>query len=150
VKLRSGGEPLHEINVTPLVDVFLVLLVIFMITAPVLRSALEVGLPESGSGVASAEEGLTVELRADGGLRFENRAVAPAELPARLREAALRLARGDSAAAARRTVFVAADRRSPYGEVVALLDRLRLAGFGEVGLLTDPPAGGAEPRERRR
>lgn len=149
MKLARGDGPLHEINVTPLVDVFLVLLVIFMITAPVLKSALEVGLPASAAGTVRAEEGLTVELRSDGALWFEGSAVAPAELPARLQAAALRLSGGDSLAAAARTVFVAADRRSPYGEVVALLDRLRLAGFADAGLLTDPPAEDEKPRRRR-
>lgn len=149
MKLARGDGPIHEINVTPLVDVFLVLLVIFMITAPVLKSALEVGLPPSASASVRVEEGLTVELRADGALWFEGAAVAPAELPARLQAAALRLADGDSLAAAKRTVFVAADRRSPYGEVVSLLDRLRLAGFEDTGLLTDPPATEKTPERRR-
>jgi biopolymer transport protein TolR len=149
VNLAPQRRRLHEINVTPLVDVFLVLLVIFMITAPALRSALEVGLPEAVAGGTRADASLLVELRSDGGLWLGTRALAPAELPGVLRAEALRLSGGDSAAAARRTVFVAADRRTPYGDVVALLDRLRQAGFADAGLLTDPPLPEA-PRNRRR
>ncbi|MDP2360849.1 MAG: biopolymer transporter ExbD [bacterium] len=131
--------PLSEINVTPLVDVFLVLLVIFMITAPVLKTALEVGLPQSESGTRRGDRGLTVELRRDGQLVLGREPVRAQDLGWRLLAEALPLAGGDSVGARRLPVFLAADERVSYGEVVALLDRIREAGFEDVGLMTDPP-----------
>ena len=136
-------DPLAEINVTPLVDVFLVLLVIFMITAPVLKSALEVGLPQSASGERRGDLGLTLELRRDGQLALGRAPVLAQDLGARLWGEALGLSHGDSAAARRLPVFLAADERVAYGEVVGLLDRIRAAGFEDVGLMTEPPS--AEP-----
>jgi len=140
MKQAPDRGPLSEINVTPLVDVFLVLLVIFMITAPVLKTALEVGLPQSESGMRRGDRGLTVELRRDGRLVLGRETVRPQELGARLLEEALAMAERDSAAARRLPVFLAADERVSYGEVVGLLDRVREAGFEDVGLMTEPPA----------
>jgi biopolymer transport protein TolR len=131
--------PLSEINITPLVDVFLVLLVIFMITAPVLKTALEVGLPQSESGQRRGDRGLTVELRRDGALMLGRETVRAQDLGARLLVEALDLADGDSATARSTPVFLAADERVAYGEVVGLLDRIREAGFEDVGLMTEPP-----------
>lgn len=131
--------PLSEINITPLVDVFLVLLVIFMITAPVLKTALEVGLPQSESGQRRGDRGLTVELRRDGALMLGRETVRAQDLGGRLLEEALGLADGDSASARATPVFLAADERVAYGEVVGLLDRIREAGFEDVGLMTEPP-----------
>jgi biopolymer transport protein TolR len=131
--------PLSEINVTPLVDVFLVLLVIFMITAPVLKTALDVGLPQSESGQRRGDRGVTVELRRDGQLMLGRESVRAQDLGPRLLEEALLLANGDSAAARALPVFLAADERVAYGEVVGLLDRIRESGFEDVGLMTEPP-----------
>ncbi|MFA7331700.1 MAG: biopolymer transporter ExbD [Candidatus Delongbacteria bacterium] len=139
MKAAPDRGPLSEINVTPLVDVFLVLLVIFMITAPVLKTALEVGLPQSESGQRRGDRGVTVELRRDGQLMLGRESVRAQELGARLLDEALLLTEGDSAAARSLPVFLAADERVAYGEVVGLLDRIREAGFEDVGLMTDPP-----------
>ncbi len=163
MKLARGSRPLSEINVTPLVDVFLVLLVIFMITAPVLKSALEVGLPRSVSGLRTVAAGITVELRRDGGIFVEGRAVAAAELGSAVRallggESAEHSAPGEASGDTGKPdahgppVFLAADEGVPYGEVVLLLDRLRGEGVSDVALLTEPPRvqPRAQPRERPR
>jgi biopolymer transport protein TolR len=137
VKLPPGRPNQSEINVTPLVDVFLVLLVIFMITAPVLRSAFEIGLPRASSAETRVHSGLVVELRIDGGIYLDRQPIAADKLAAeisRLRNAS------DSSVDSLRAVFLAADEGVPYGEVIALLDRLRLAGVIDVGLMTELPA----------
>lgn len=139
MKAAPDRGPLSEINVTPLVDVFLVLLVIFMITAPVLKTALEVGLPQSESGQRRGDRGVTVELRRDGQLMLGQESVRAQELGSRLLEEALVLSGGDSAQARSTPVFLAADERVAYGEVVGLLDRIREAGFEDVGLMTEAP-----------
>jgi biopolymer transport protein TolR len=145
MKAAPERGPLSEINVTPLVDVFLVLLVIFMITAPVLKTALEVGLPQSESGSRRGDAGITVELRRDGQLVLGRDPVRAQELGERLLAQALPLQGGDSVAARRTPIFLAADERVAYGEVVALLDRIREAGFEDVGLMTEPPSPDARP-----
>lgn len=145
MKAAPDRGPLSEINVTPLVDVFLVLLVIFMITAPVLKTALEVGLPQSDSGTRRGDAGITVELQRDGQLVLGRDPVRAQELGERLLAQALPLQDGDSAAARRTPIFLAADERVAYGEVVALLDRIREAGFEDVGLMTEPPSPESRP-----
>ncbi len=133
MKLHVEEGELSEINVTPLVDVFLVLLVIFMITAPVLKTALEVGLPPADTSVPQLAGGIVVELDAGGSLMVDGRAVAPVDLVATLHQKHARAA-GDTSGV---PIFLAADKRAPYGDVVAVLDRMRLEGFPDVGLLTD-------------
>lgn len=145
----NGREPLSEINVTPLVDVFLVLLVIFMITAPVLKTALEVGLPESGSATRRAASGITLQLRTDGVLDLEGTELRARDLGSGLRRLAFERTAGDSSAAFRLPVYLAADERVPYGEVVGLLDRIRLAGFLDVGLMTEEAPSGTRFGEHR-
>jgi biopolymer transport protein TolR len=136
VKLPAGKPDQSEINVTPLVDVFLVLLVIFMITAPVLRSAFEIGLPNAVSAETRVHNGLVVELRANGGIYLANQQLSARLLPESIREIrATAQAAGDSLQA----VFLAADESIPYGEVISILDLLRSAGIKDVGLMTEFP-----------
>jgi biopolymer transport protein TolR len=130
-------EPLAEINVTPLVDVFLVLLVIFMITAPVLKTALEVGLPESDSATRKAARGLVLQLKSNGVLDLEGKDLSFKQLKNSLRSEAFSRAGGDTTAAFKLPVYLAADERVAYGEVVNLLDEIRRAGFLDVGLMTE-------------
>jgi biopolymer transport protein TolR len=119
-----------EINVTPLVDVVLVLLIIFMVTAPFLQGGLEIDLPRVASRGLDVREGLVVSVRRDGTLAVGDRVVPRA----RFEEALAR------AGAARRPVFLKADRQVPYGDVVELVSRLRRAGVSSLGLVTQPPA----------
>lgn len=129
----SGTErfrrPMAEINVTPLVDVVLVLLIIFMVTAPFLQGGLEIDLPRVASRGLDVREGLIVSVRADQTIAVGNRIV-----PADQFEDALA-----RAGAAQRPVFLKADRRVPYGSIVELIARLRRAGVASLGLVTEPP-----------
>ncbi|MBI1796769.1 MAG: biopolymer transporter ExbD [Candidatus Eisenbacteria bacterium] len=122
-------RPMAEINVTPLVDVMLVLLIIFMVTAPFLQGGLEIDLPKVATRGLDVREGLVVSVRAD-----HTVAVGDAIVPlARFDEALSR------AGAARRPVFLKADQKVPYGIVVDLISRMRKNGVAALGLVTEPP-----------
>lgn len=119
-----------DINVTPFVDVVLVLLVIFMVTAPFLQGGLEIDLPKVAARGLDVREGLVVSVRADRTVAVGNRVVTMAEFDRAL----------EDAGAARRPVYFKADQRVPYGTIVELIARLRRAGVGNLGLVTEPPA----------
>lgn len=129
----TGGpaerRPMAEINVTPFVDVVLVLLIIFMVTAPFLQGGLEIDLPKVASRGLDVREGLIVSVRADRTVAVGNRVV-----PLTALEQAL----GD-AGAGHRPVFLKADRAVPYGLIVELIARMRAAGIASLGLVTEPP-----------
>jgi biopolymer transport protein TolR len=121
-----------EINVTPLVDVVLVLLIIFMVTAPFLQGGLEIDLPKVATRGLDVREGLIVSVRADRTIAVGNRVVPVARF-----EEALA-----SAGAARRPVFLKADQKVPYGLIVDLVARMRRSGVAALGLVTEPPPAG--------
>lgn len=116
-----------DINVTPLVDVCLVLLIIFMVVTPLMVTGLPVQLPRASTGDALAREPLQVTLLADGTLSIGESIV-------RMDEARSTL--GRARADIDRPVVVQADKTLPYGTVVAVLDACRDAGFTTVGLAT--------------
>jgi biopolymer transport protein TolR len=128
----SQRRPMAEINVTPLVDVVLVLLIIFMVTAPFLQGGLEIDLPKVATRGLDVREGLIVSVRADRTVAVGNSVVMLSGL-----EAAL-----EKAGAARRPVFLKADQRVPYGVIVDLIARLRRSGVASLGLITQPPRTG--------
>ncbi len=122
-----------EINVTPLVDVMLVLLIIFMVTAPLLTAAVPVELPDSRANpVQSDEEPLAISLDSSGAIFVGEQPVAPADLPARL-EAAAR--------AAPPSVLLRADKSLDYGRVMLVMGELNRAGLNKVSLVTNAGAG---------
>jgi biopolymer transport protein TolR len=124
-----------EINVTPLVDVVLVLLIIFMVTAPFLQGGLQIDLPKVATRGLDVREGLIVSVRADRTIAIGNSIVTMDKLEDALaREGA-----------ARRPVFLKADQRVPYGDIVQLIARLRRSGVAALGLVTEPPVRG-KPR----
>ena len=128
----SARRPMAEINVTPLVDVVLVLLIIFMVTAPFLQGGLEIDLPKVATRGLDVREGLIVSVRSDRTVAVGNSVVPLAGF-----EDAL-----GRAGAARRPVFLKADQRVPYGVVVDLVARMRRSGVASLGLVTQPPAVG--------
>jgi TolR protein len=138
---RAGGRPLvAEINVTPLVDVMLVLLVIFMVTAPLLTSSVEVDLPQTqASQSRGQDEPLIVTITAADKLYIQDSEIAEVDLVARL--AAILRNKPDS------RVFVRADRNIPYGRVMEVMGRISAGGFEKVALVSEalqvPRAGAA-------
>ena len=118
-----------EINVTPFVDVVLVLLIIFMVTAPFLQGGFEIDLPKVAARGLDVREGLIVSVRAD-----RTVAVGTSVVPFEQFEDAL-----NRAGAARRPVFLRADQRVPYGMVVEIIARMRHSGVASLGIVTEPP-----------
>ena len=125
-------EGIAEINVTPLVDVFLVLLVIFMITAPVIKTAIEMGLPQAQTAQTDPSQGITVKVMPDRTIWIDEERVTMQAFPDRFRAVWSELGPDKKP----RPVFLAADKGVPYGEVVYVLDELRAAGVDDLGLLT--------------
>jgi biopolymer transport protein TolR len=141
----SGRQTLAEINVTPLVDVMLVLLIVFMVTAPLIQQGVEVKLPEArAQPVKAEEEKLVLSVKADRSLWLGggDQAVSLSleELEQRLRANA-RLKQD-------RELYLMADRGLPYGYVVEVLAAVQRAGVTNLGMITNPAAARAEERER--
>ena len=131
---RARKRPLSEINVTPLVDVMLVLLIIFMISAPLLTTGVEVELPKTeASAVDVTEQPVTVTIDRDGAIYIGESGVDWNDLVARVAEEG-------GAEAREKPVFVRADGRAPYQAVARVMARLSGAGFVKLNLITDTSA----------
>ena len=117
-----------DINVTPFVDVMLVLLIIFMVAAPMLTTGVDVTLPDSKTGKNLQSEALMITLERDGRIEFEKKFVLEGVLEAQLRQRA--------AESRKRPVLVRADQNIPYGRVINVVDDIREAGFTQVGFVT--------------
>ena len=128
---RGRARPMSEINVTPFVDVMLVLLIIFMVAAPLLTVGVPVELPKTAATAlpSETEEPLTVTISADGAVSIQNTAVAQEELVSRLR--AIAAERADD------RVFLRADGSVPYETVSRIMGALNAGGFSSIGLVTD-------------
>ena len=128
----AGGGPISDINVTPLVDVMLVLLVIFMVTAPIIQSGVAVDLPAAETGHLDREaDDLVVSIDASGDLFLGEEGLDEVTLLDRLAVVA--------EATADQRVYVRADAGVDYGRVMTALDLIRRAGLHRVGLVTRPP-----------
>ena len=130
---RSAGS-MSQINVTPLVDVMLVLLVIFMVTAPIIQQGVSVDLPDARAGALNGkDEQLVVSVTKKGSLYLNDTALSAAELETTLRAIAAQRPDGQ--------VFVRADKSVPYGEVVAVMAAIKQSGIRRVGMVTALPPG---------
>jgi biopolymer transport protein TolR len=126
-------RPLAEINVTPLVDVMLVLLVIFMVAAPLMVQGVPVALPRSAAAkLNQVNQPMVVTLARDGTLYVRDEKVEPLALTDRLKT--IRSAEGDT------IVYVRADKGAAYGDVMELLGRVGTGGYERVSLLAQPTA----------
>jgi biopolymer transport protein TolR len=142
MKLSNGGgededdlAPMVEINVTPFVDVMLVLLIIFMVAAPLMIAGVPVNLPQSAAARQNPpQKPVVVTISPDQGLYIRDEPVAREGLIARL--GALRQAEGDAVA------YVRADKAIPYGEVMAVLGEVAAAGYTRISLLSQSKGGG--------
>ncbi len=122
---------ISEINVTPLVDVMLVLLIIFMITAPLIQQGIDVNLPKTQSeGLTSDEERLVVTVKANGTIFVQRAKVGLKDLESKMRT--IFETRGN------KDVFLRADTKVAYGKVAKTLSALRRAGATRVGMVTEP------------
>ena len=122
---------MSEINVTPFVDVMLVLLIVFMVAAPLLTVGVEVNLPKTAAEAlpSESEEPLTVTLTADGTIVIQTTETPEREFLTRLRGVAQE--RLDD------KVFLRADGSIPYSKVMEIMGAMNAAGFGNIGLVTD-------------
>ncbi len=130
---RRGGKrrPMADINVTPLVDVMLVLLIIFMVTAPMMTQGLEVNLPETtGKALRQDDKPIVITVRNNGTIGIDkikgDRAI--------LRQELVKLAKIDPG----KTILLKADKKVAYGDVVAIMADIKDAGFDNLGMVTIP------------
>ncbi len=131
---EADYAPLAEINVTPLVDIMLVLLIVFMVAAPLMVAGLPVDLPRAASAAPAKAEPMVVTIDRDGEVFLGDRPVTLPEL-----SSALSAARSDPAA----MVQVRGDRAAAYGQIIAVMDVVSRAGIAKVSLLTAPAQGPA-------
>lgn len=124
-------DNISQINITPLVDVMLVLLVIFMVTAPILQQGVAVDLPQVSAGPVDAQDtSVVVTVGKDGKLHLDNRAIKLNELPPALAE---KMQKQPNQA-----VYLRADKSVPYGKVVEVMAVLRNVGVKKLGMMTAP------------
>jgi biopolymer transport protein TolR len=126
-----------EINITPFVDVMLVLLVIFMVAAPMMTAGVTVDLPQTSAGpVSGQDEPLSVSIAADGKVYIQKTAVAVKDLGSKLK--AIAGAKKDT------RIFVRGDKAVDYGKIMQVVGEINAAGFGKVALITDPSVSSSE------
>ena len=119
---------LEGINITPLVDVVLVLLLIFMVTAPVLQSGIEVAVPQTRTVSQITDQRRVISLDKDQNVFLDDKPVNVHDLPALL-------AGGSNA---KQTVFVRADQRVPFGAFASVMDGIKQAGIANISIVTQP------------
>ena len=129
VRLGSNEELQSEINITPLVDVVLVLLVIFMVVTPLLKQEVPIELPLADNSRATQDlTQLTLTIAADGGVLLNSQPM--------LREALVTQLQAIYAERADKTIFLEADRNLSYGQVVDVMDDCKAAGVTAIGVIT--------------
>jgi biopolymer transport protein TolR len=134
---RGRRTPMAEINVTPMVDVMLVLLIIFMVTAPLLTAGVQVDLPESkAAALEQNNEPVTITIDPGGAIYIDDRQIPAEALAPRLRQIAARSGeRGGP------RIFLRADQRLGYGRVMAVMGELNAAGLRRIALVAAPNGG---------
>jgi biopolymer transport protein TolR len=142
IMARGGGRRgrrmrrrlMGDINVTPFVDVMLVLLIVFMVTAPMLTAGVPVELPKTEAKPLPADKApLTITVKADGAVYMQETPVEMEGLLARLQALA--------GAGYEQRIFIRADSAAAYGKVAEVMARINTAGYKNIGLVTEPPHG---------
>lgn len=129
---QRDGTTISQINVTPLVDVMLVLLVIFMVTAPIIQQGVQVNLPQAKAGaIPGREEQLVVTINRNGRVYLNDNAMTLSELGQKLR-AIHQLQQG-------KEVYLRADQDVRYGVVIKAIAEIKQAGIEKLGMVTRPP-----------
>ena len=131
---------LAEINIIPLVDVVLVLLIIFMVTAPMLYRGMDVKLPTSQSNTIKPEERLVLTIERDQKVYLDKDPLSIEQLEFRLKQA-----KRNNAYV---SIYLRADQAVPYGTVVRVMDEVKRAGIEKLGMVTDPVPGMRAKEER--
>jgi biopolymer transport protein TolR len=132
--MRGSGKKrlVSEINVTPLVDVMLVLLIIFMVTAPMMTQGLDVDLPETTSkSLRQEEKPIVVTVDEKGNISIESIPYA--------RDLLLQELQKQYKANQKQPIFLRADKNVPYGHVVTVMSDIKSVGFDKIGMITKPP-----------
>ena len=127
---RRIGTSLAEINIIPLVDVVLVLLLIFMLTAPMMYRGIDVNLPRAAAKPTAVEERMVLTLTKERTLYLNDKRIAPGTLDTSLRAAFAN--RTD------KTLYLKADSGLAYGAVIEMMDQVRRAGIERLGMVTEP------------
>ncbi len=141
---RRGGRhrALAEINIAPLVDVMLVLLIISMLASPMLQRGIHLDLPRAQTSTETDTERVVVSVDRDAAIRINDRPVHIELLEQRMRDVA--------ATSPGETVYLRGDRLVPYGDVLSVMDRIRKAGVSKVALVTAPSDVPTEPEKKRK
>jgi biopolymer transport protein TolR len=130
---QRDNTTIAQINVTPLVDVMLVLLVIFMVTAPIIQQGVQVNLPQTkSSAIPGTEEFLVVTVAKNGKIYLNDKAMNPGELGQKL--AAIKKLQAD------KQVYLRADQDVRYGIVMKTIAEIKQAGIERLGMVTRPPS----------
>lgn len=134
---RRHYQPMSEINVTPMVDVMLVLLIVFMVAAPLLTVGVPVNLPKTGAqALRGDDEPLAISINANGQIFIEETEIAPDVLVPRLKAIA-----GEGYD---QRIYVRGDKAVAYGQVAKLVSQISAAGFSRVALVTEKAEKGAK------
>jgi biopolymer transport protein ExbD len=132
-RARAGQLPLNaDINVVSLIDVMMLLMVIFMITAPMMQGGVDIALPQAQARPLEAKNGLVVTIDRSGNILVDENRLRYDEFRASFKALAAQRGRGG--------IYLRADKGVPYGTVVQVLAVMRAAGVGDVGLVAEPEA----------
>ncbi len=129
-RFRREFHPMAEINVTNLVDVVLVLLIIFMIAAPMIQSGVDIQLPKSSEAPRDVSTGIVVSITKDKAILIDNYKIEMKDFESRLKT--IRDVKKY------RPVYIRADERVPYGMVMEIMAKIKNLGIDNVGLVTEP------------
>ena len=130
---KKFGSALAEINVTPLVDVVLVLLIIFMVTAPLMQRGIDVDLPRTDAQTSENEERLIVSVAKDGKIFINDVEIPVNDLREQVQKRVDHMKNKNA-------VFLRADRTLQYGVIMEVMDEIKRSGVPTVGLVTEPAA----------
>lgn len=126
---KVNYRPLADINITALVDVTLVLLIIFMVAAPMLKNSVDVAVPQASTAESKSDEGITITIKKDGSILIDQ---------TKVDESSFDMAFEQTYGSSKEPVFLQADKEVAYQKVLHVIDVLRQVGVTDLGLVADP------------